>query len=65
MAKKTKLVKAAATIGTALGRAERVARNLAASARQTTQELAKLKKLVRELDREAARAKKRFKRALR
>ena len=65
MAKKTRLVKAAVQIGTAVGRAERVARNLGEAALETRKELAALKKIVRELSREAERAKKRLKRALR
>ncbi len=65
MAKKTRLVKAAVQIGTAIGRAERVARNLGESAQQARKELVALKKVVRELSREAGRARKRLKRALR
>ena len=65
MARKTRLVKAAVQIGSAIGRAERVARDLGESAQRARKELVALKKVVRELSREAGRAKKRLKRALR
>ncbi len=64
-AKNPQLNQAAVAIGTAIGQAELVARALSESAQQTRKELLALKKTMRALAREADRARRRVKRALR
>ena len=64
MPNKPKLEQTAVRIGTAIGRAERVARALGESARETRKELTELKKTVRGLARELEETKKRLQRAL-
>ncbi len=64
-AKNPQLNQAAVAIGTAIGKAELVARALSESAQQTRKELLALKKTMRALAREADRARRRVKRALR
>lgn len=58
------LNKAAVTIGTAIGKAELVARALSESAQEARKELMALKKTMRSLAREADRARRRVKRVM-
>ena len=65
MAKKSKLTKAAVTIGTAMGRADRTARQVAKAAQVAREEIAELTKQVAALARDVKKASKRLKQAMR